>query len=593
MKCTTVIIISATLLFLLSTISFPQNFTKITEGVVVTDDGDSWGCSWGDFDNDGYLDLFVSNHDGINFLYRNNGNGTFTKIMEGDITSDGGSLGSTSGDFDNDGDLDLFVPNIGEPFFLNPDFSLYINNGDAHFSKSTFDERLGATSCSWGDFDNDGYLDLFVGTAFENNLLYENNGDSTFTKITEGSIVQEKFRARGCSWADFDNDTNLDLFIANRDGNNFLYRNSSGGSFSKITEDPVVDDSYASYSGSWGDYDNDGDLDLFVTNLDTNNFLYSNNGDGTFIRVTDGAIFNDSSLSFGSSWGDFDNDGDLDLFVSNNQETIAGENNSLYSNNGDGTFTKITEGDVVNDTSTSAGSCWVDYDNDGDLDLFVANFNNQSTHENNFLYQNNGNSNHWVNIKCVGTVSNRSAIGARVRVKALIRGQPVWQMREISGQTGFGAQNSLNAEFGLGDATEIDSIEVIWPASHIVDRFADVSVNQFLEVVEGEGITSVRRPETRPEQFELFQNYPNPFNPSTTISYFMPHPGFIILRIYDVLGREVKVLFNGVQTAGRHKIIFDAGTLPSGIYFYELRVTPSSASYGEPSIQTKKMLYLR
>jgi len=595
MKFNTVTLITSALLFLFSTVSFPQDFRKITAGVIVNDGGDSWGCSWGDFDNDGYVDLFVTNLDSDvpenHFLYQNNGDGSFTRVNQGQIVNEGGAFSSSWGDFDNDGDLDIVVLNSGSQFFPAPNTSLYANSGDGTFEEIT--EGFGfntatSLSSSWADYDNDGHLDLFIADASstKSNTLLHNNGDGSFAEITEGDLVNDVFRAGGCSWADFDNDGNTDLFVANRVGNNFLYHNNGKGSFVKITEGPIVNDGAPSYSGSWADFDNDGDLDLFVTNSGNfGNFLYINNSDGTFTKIVKGDIVGDKGTCYSSSWGDFDNDGDLDLFVSNANP----QSNFMYSNNGDGTFTKITQGAIVTDIGASAGCSWSDFDNNGSLDLFVSNFNS----ENNFLYANNGNANNWINIKCVGVVSNKSAIGARVMVKAHIEGASFWQMREISGQTGLFAQNSLNAEFGLGDATMIDSIMVKWPASGIVDVLIDIPANQFLTVTEGSGTTSVNGQKPLPESFELFQNYPNPFNPSTTISYFVPHSGFVTLRIYDVLGREVKVLFNGVQTAGRHKIIFDAGPLPSGIYFYKLRVNPSSASSGEPSIQTKKMLYLR
>ncbi|MBN1559814.1 VCBS repeat-containing protein, partial [candidate division KSB1 bacterium] len=219
--------------------------------------------------------------------------------------------------------------------------------------------------------------------------------------------------------------------------------------------------------------------DLFVANLGDKNFLYANNGDGTFTKISDGALVNDESDSPCGSWGDYDNDGDLDLFVVN-----LGINNFLYANNGDGTFTKITEAIIVYDEECSNGCSWADYDNDGDLDLFVSNSGN------NFLYKNNGNSNNWINIQCVGTTSNTSAIGARVKVKANINGNPVWQLQEISGQTGFGSQNSLNVEFGLGDATMIDSIRIEWP-SGLAQDWLNIAANQFLTAIEGNDVIPV------------------------------------------------------------------------------------------------------
>ena len=215
---------------------------------------------------------------------------------------------------------------------------------------------------------------------------------------------------------------------------------------------------------------------MFVANFGGNNFLYRNDGAGNFVKITNGPVVNDDGRSTGSSWGDFDNDGDLDLFVANDSG-----NNFMYCNDQDAGFVKIAGVQLVNDGGASQGSSWGDFDNDGDLDLFVAN-----NSEDNFLYLNHGNSNNWVNIKLIGTVSNTSAIGAKVKVKATIQDSAqgvMWQMREVAGQTGYLSQNSLNAEFGLGDATIIDSIRVEWPSGFIQDT-TDIKANQYLTIKE-------------------------------------------------------------------------------------------------------------
>jgi len=456
-------------------------FTNITTGDIVNDGGNSYGVAWGDYDNDGNLDLFVANGgDENNFLYHNNGNGAFTKITSGDIVKDAGSAFAASwGDYDNNGTLDLFVNDELEN-------KLYSNNGDGSFTKIITGEVVsrGGNIASWGDFDNDGNLDLFV--ASDPTALYQNNGDSTFINVASDDLF---YGGIAYNWVDYDNDGDLDLFIVNGDPdqNNFLFRNDNGLEFTRITIGDIGNDLGSSAGGSWGDYDNDGDLDLFVANgggvANQNNFLYQNNGDGTFIKITSGGIVNDGGYSYSSSWGDFDNDGDLDLFITNNGGGIE-QFNFLYSNNGDGTFAKVETGILVNNASFSLGSSWADYDNDGDLDLFVANDG-----PDNFLYENNGNNNNWINIKCVGTLSNTSAIGAKVRVKANIFGNDTWQMNEISGQTGggLGSQNSLNAEFGLGDASVIDSIIIEWPNSENWDTI-NIEMNRFITIVEEKGI---------------------------------------------------------------------------------------------------------
>ncbi|MFQ5675188.1 MAG: FG-GAP-like repeat-containing protein, partial [bacterium] len=206
--------------------------------------------------------------------------------------------------------------------------------------------------------------------------------NALFTRITTGDIVNDSGLSGGCSWGDYDNDGDLDLFVSNlSDDDNFLYSNNSDGTFTKITVGEIVNDGGKSVGSSWGDYDNDGDLDLFVANEHgQNNFLYQNSGNGTFSKITIGAIVVDGGNSLSTSWGDYDNDGNLDLYVAN-----SGNNNFLYQNNGDGTFTSITTSTIV-EMGNFRGCNWVDYDNDGDLDLFVAIWG-----DNNFLYANNGN----------------------------------------------------------------------------------------------------------------------------------------------------------------------------------------------------------
>ena len=461
-------------------------FTQVTEGDVVHDGGGSIGCAWGDYDGDGHQDLVVANGYALaNFLYKGNGDGTFTKITSGDIVSDATySAACTWGDYDNDGDLDLYVTNSGG---TSPEANLfYRNNGDGTFTKVTsgslVEDVEASAGCSWGDWTGDNFLDLIVANGSfltsGRNSLYNNNGDGTFTKVTSGDVIAEDGNWSGVAWADFDNDGDLDLFIC-RDSNqnNALFVNDGAGNLTKVTSGDIVSDGGESQGASWGDYDNDGYLDLFVANWDQqNNFLYHNNGDGTFTKVTDGPVVNDGGYSIGSGWADIDNDGDLDLFVSNDGDNPA----FLYFNNGDGTFTRDTTSVAVDSTNFGRGLAFADIDEDGDLDLFVTRDGD------NRLYLNNGTSNHWINIHLVGTTSNPSAIGAKIRLKATIGGVEVLQYREISGQTGSASQNSLNAHFGLGDATVIDSIHVKWP-SGIEQVLTDVGVDQFLTITESEG----------------------------------------------------------------------------------------------------------
>jgi hypothetical protein len=233
--------------------------------------------------------------------------------------------------------------------------------------------------------------------------------------------------------------------------------------------------------GIWGDYDNDGLLDLFVTDSNgVRNRLYHNNGNGAFTNVTSGPMLYPPSggPSYGCAWGDYDNDGYLDLFVVNyggNNALFHNNGNALFHNNGNGTFTQVFSGAPVQH-SGGGSCCWVDYDNDGFLDLFLS--GGEPGPVPHLLYHNNGNSNAWLEVKCVGTVANRSAIGTKVRVRATIGGKTFWQVRAIGGE-GL----PLVAHLGLGDATNVDTLRIEWP-SRTVQEFHDVPPRQILTVTE-------------------------------------------------------------------------------------------------------------
>jgi len=574
-----------------------QIFTKITTGAVVNDDRYSEGSSWGDINNDNYLDLFVPDawEDKTNILFLNNGDGSFTQITTGPVVTDTStSSGGCFGDFNNDGYLDLFVQN-----YFNRSNHLYINNGDATFTKITSGQIVNdggnSFNSSVADYDNDGNLDIFVDNgAFtvqgENNFLYKGNGDGSFVKIIDGDIVNDGEKSLSSGWCDYDDDGDIDLFVANSDPfngiaiNNFLYQNNGDGTFTKLDSGLLVTDGGISIGVSWGDYDNDLDFDLFVANwFNTKNFLYQNNGDGTFTKITSGPVVNDRGHSDAGAWGDYDNDGDLDLYVANDYN----QNNFFYSNNGDGTFTKITTGDFVNDGGRSNGATWADYDNDGYLDLFVPNGAKPS--QSNCLYKNNGTfNNNWINIKCVGTISNKSAIGTVIKIKSIINSKSVWQMRQVSGQTGFNAQNSFNAEFGLGDGTSVDSLIIQWPSGNL-DIYTNIAVNKFYESVELQGLNIIlsigNKSSEIAKEITLFQNYPNPFNPSTTIEFTIQRTERVKLTVYNILGHKVVTLINNRLTPGEYNYVWNASAYASGVYFYQLKTGAFC--------QTKKLILIR
>jgi len=462
-------------------ISTDEIFTRITTGRIVTDGGLSGSATAVDYDGDGWPDIYVGNggghSDAVNFLYRNNGDGTFARTNVAGVATDlGKTVAAAWGDYDNDGFPDLVVAH-----WPNQKNFQYRNNSNGQFTKITqgpiVSDAGSIDGCVWGDYDRDGWIDLFVAMDVGNHRLYHNQRDGTFSRVADLPAVGA---AANPAWVDYDNDGFPDLFVPawRGVGKNALYHNDGNGTFTRITNSPLSSEGGLSLSSTWGDYDNDGFPDLFVANGNYDggqyrNFLYHNNGDGTFTKITTGAIATGNGDSAGAAWADADNDGDLDLLVIN----AAGQNEFFYLNNGDGTFTKITQGNLVNSGGPGNGAVFTDYDRDGFLDLFVANWN-----ANNWLFRNKGNSNGWLTVKCVGTASNRSALGAKVRAKATIGGKAIWQLREISNGDGLG-NGTLIAHFGLGDATNAETLRIEWP-SGTVQEFRDVAANQMLAIQE-------------------------------------------------------------------------------------------------------------
>ena len=367
--------------------------------------------------------------------------------------------------------------------------------------------------------------------------------------------------------------------------------------FQRITSGTLLNSLFFDFSASWGDFDNDGDPDLFSGVFGNINSLYRNDyaENAQFARITTGVVANDAANTIGSIWGDFDNDGDLDLFVANGNQF-----NRMYLNQGQGHFiaTSIAKlGAMLFNVSATGGSAAADYDNDGDLDILIPNGTaDGSNPDPNFLYRNDGgNGYHWININCRGMQSNAAAIGTKVRLKANIFGNSYWQLRHISGSpTGDRAQNSPRVHFGLGDATIIDSLKIEWP-SGIVDIYTNVDIDGFYEVREGVSlgpvVVDIDPPVfNAPQNFALFQNFPNPFNPSTTIEYHLPQRSQVQFTIYNILGEEIRTLLNETQTAGVKSVLWDGKdnlgrAVSSGVYIYQITAGDFT--------RARKMIFLR
>jgi hypothetical protein len=468
-------------LLLTSSMLYAQ-FVSTTDSPVTSDGADSSGASWADFDNDKDDDLFVTvtNNGGLSskdILYRNNGDGTFTKVVTNDlVNTDGTGRNSTWADYDNDGLIDVFITNQLEKF-------LYRNNGGGTFTRiqalPTSELSFAGGDFSggaWGDYNQDGFVDLYV-SAYRvgnsgRNILYTNNKNGTFTEANDAHALSVAAPAFDPSWIDFDGNGTLDVFVPVYFGNNFLFSNEGNGTFTNVTG-PITNYNHA-IGASWADFDNDGDFDVLVQdNVNQNDQLFSNNGNGTFTEISTAAT---AMSSTSSAWADFDNDGWIDII---HVGSGPDGNTLLFRNNGDKTFSNVTAENGITNKNYSRSVAVSDYNKDGFLDFFIANSFGNDLPVDDILYTNTPNENGWISIWLTGTNSNRSALGAVVKVKSAVGKQ----IRTVQSKTGYNAQNSIGVHFGIGTSTKVDTIQVFWPGKGY-QELVDQSKNQFLEISE-------------------------------------------------------------------------------------------------------------
>ncbi len=463
------------------------------------------------------------------------------------------------------------------------------------------------TSASVADYDHDGWLDIYVANwgrpvsllvfdpAPRINVLYRNKGDGTFEEVTDSAGVADDGIAWGAIFFDYDGDTWADLFVANDHGPDKLYRNRGDGTFTDVSEQSgIVTLIRGKPTGAMGlcvgDYDNDTDLDLFVTNYDED-LLWRNNGDGTFTNVAEDVGVANVGVGWYASFIDFDNDGYRDLYVvngdvDNSQKT---NRNRLYHNTKDGKF--VDRSDAFNTTvdTVARGATAGDFDNDGDVDFFVVNNTGNTLLLNDLdppwrsnypALRRNLAKNQRLKIRLHGTKSNRDGIGTRVAVKV----RDFVQTQELICGTGFLGSDSLELEFGLAGANRIDSITLTWP-SGIVETYEHLYASDLFIFTEGEMQKFVVAVEPTGKQAttwgkiktaEVFQNYPNPFNPETWIPYNLFESSDVKFSIFSQSGDLVREFKIGQQSRGEKKLYWDGKnangeTVASGIYFYQFK----------------------
>ena len=540
-------------------------FVDIAPENGMTENRPTHGVAIGDYNNDGYQDVLLSNC-GKNSLYQNDGKGHFSNVgVEVRLLDDHDSWGCIFADFNNDGFSDIYITNSWANNVL------YLNTRNGFFANISTIAGVNDPNRGWGaafaDYDNDGMLDIYLSNDDHGkNILYKNSGQNKFTDVTDEAGVGSDGNNAGVTFGDYDNDGDVDLFVTNREGNSNLYRNNGDGTFTDVGIQANVAQSDQASGCVFGDYDNDGFVDLLIARAGSDNspILYHNNGDGTFTDLTQLANLSKHMDCRSGVFLDYDNDGFLDIYI-----TAFGAD-YIFHNNGDGTFSEANIDAAIEDNWEGVGAAWFDYDLDGDLDLFVCN----DSDDPNVFYENQGTPNNWLIIKPQGVISNREGIGARIRVVS----ESFSQIREITAGSGLGSQNALYAPFGLGKDSNVDSVIIRWP-SGIRQILTKVAINQYLTVIEDTTLVSVKDVENDnllPTKYSLNQNYPNPFNPTTKIKYQIPRSSHVSLKIFNLLGEEIRTLVDRNQLAGRYYALWDGKNnsgekVASGLYICQMK----------------------
>lgn len=609
------------IMIVLSSLAFAQTDPFENPVVLISDTSECLGVAVGDYDNDGWDDVFIARGNAIdggtftNLLFHNTG-GSLGQNTSTDLTSENLlSVGASWGDYNNDGYIDMYIAEAKAgtmPYDPIPPNNLYLNDGPDEFTFTKVTnagpistDEIDSRVVAWGDRNNDGLIDMFIDNGFvflgsngkAQNSFYTNIDGTTFHRdsvsdvgyIVSDSSIYKTFGS-GFGWCDYNNDGWMDIFNCSGGGaTNRLWKNNNGNGFISVLDSFFQDTTggirHSSVGCSWGDFNNDWKMDLFVTNtIDSpagNNFLYVNYSTAlkdsfVFLGASAGDVFNDYYYSQGSVWGDFDNDGDLDLY------TVAmGHDDTdlsrLYINSGYPDYqlsaiSSVTEyldpGDATQRGNGRAVAT-LDVNHDGALDLVVTRVGEP------LLYMNKGTSNGYLNVKLTGRdgYTNKLAIGAKIKIVAHIPEQSEgWtrQIREIEGISGGLGQSSQIAHFGVGTASVIDTVYVEWPVSGNVDIFTNIAPNQTMHV--NESLPSALNNSGQIlKKYKLGQNYPNPFNPTTYIPFTLPKSEHVTIELFDINGQKISTIYNGVRPAGKHVIRFHPSHLASGVYFYSLK----------------------
>jgi len=499
------------------------------------------------------------------------------------------------GDYDNDGDLDILLTGYSNS---GPVSKIYRNNGYNIFMEQTTISltEVSGSSAAWADYDNDGDLDILL-TGYSNtgavSKIYRNDGDNAFIEQMSISLTGVDFSS--VAWGDYDNDGDLDILLTGESSSgrvSIIYRNNGNNTFTQNSFFTGVDLG----SVAWGDYDNDGDLDILLTGSSITGIIskiYCNNGNNTFTEQTSISLTDVANSSV--AWGDCDNDGDLDILLTG--ELSSGRISKVYSNNGDNTFTEQT---LISLTGVAAGSvAWGDYDNDGDLDILLTGIDTNDNLVSKIYRNNNSTANtpptsptnltSTVNGQDVtfswskSTDNETPQNGLRYNLVIGTSPEAVNILSPMSDRvTGYRRIISLGNTNHKNSWTikNLSSEYLFWSVQALDNNFEGSSwAQEKITLVEDKIISNL------PTSYSLGQNFSNPFNPITKIKYSIPQLSNVELIVFDILGNEIETLVNEEKPAGTYEVTWHAVNLPSGVYFYRIQ----AGNF----VETKKMILLR
>lgn len=517
------------------------------------------GVSFFDYDNDGWDDITIASADGDPIRFLKNINGNFVEQTLNIPLNNWKNKQINWVDIDNDGDNDLFVTSDSSYNRLYENMGNMIMN-DITQSCGMLTDVFYTYGASWGDYNNDGYLDVFLSIRDFDvpNILYKNNGNNTFTLVnTEAGLLNTGFLSFCAAFFDYNNDGFQDIYVSNDKtyNPNLLYKNNGNGTFTEVGEISGSNVSIDAMSVTIDDYNYDGWLDIYITNDILGNVLLKNNGDGTFTNMAQQTQTTFNSVGWGAVFLDADNDRDLDLYMSGDHNGSVADylSSAFYENNNDGTF-NLNNDAIPNDFAISYSNAIGDTDNDGYPEIVVNNIN----HDNIFLWKNSTpQTNNWLKIKLEGTQSNKNGIGSFIEIS--VNGEK--QYRYTLCGEGYLSQNSATEIFGLGSHALVDYVKVKW-LSGIEDIIYDININEELYIVEGSTL-SLNEPTKN-----VFKIYPIPTKNMLNIKGTE-----VILRL-EVINQLGQRVYNDTPHTLKTKV--DLSGVSKGIYVAQI-VSPVSS----------------